>query len=186
MKPENEILKKLASQKITKGKLSALQKASNEASALFERLYPKAEDEDSMADFESECEDLQSALEELESAISDLEMAEDKDEREDAVAMIEDALEQVSTGFEALMADAVVRDKPRSKPTPTASEIPDEEILQQVRALLKLAPEKRASALEAWVRSGVTAEQIQERQKKVDNVFTYMAAAKQAASPPAP
>ncbi len=183
MTPVIEALKKLATQKITRGKVQPLEKAHADACSLFERLYPKTNDEDTTAEFESACDELESALSDLESAISDLDMAEEKDEREDAVFMIKAALEQSNSAFEEIMVCAIIGPTPRPEPAPSASEY-DAEFARQVSEALNKAGGDRDQALDAWVQSAGTPEQVSEREQKLNQLLRYLQNRKQ--PPPAP
>lgn len=174
MAPEIETLKKLSAQKIGKGKVEALQQAYTDAYGLFERLCPSSEDEDTLDDFEGASSDLESALDDLDSAISDLDMAEDKDEREDAISMIEDALDETISAFEAIMPFATVGTTARERSV-TANDLEfDPEVARQLLEIAKLPEPDRASALSAWVQSAGLPAQVEERQKKLDQLFDYL------------
>jgi hypothetical protein len=184
MQPEIEPLKKLATQKITKGKFQALQKAYADAYDLFERFYPKANDEDTTVAFESACQDLESALDDLSSALDDLEMAEDKDEREDAISSIEDALQQTISAFDEVLPVARIGTEPRTAPAPAVPKI-DPEFAKQVVEIYKRPEQEREQALTAWLESPGTPEQVAERKMKLKQLFEYIQSAKQPPSRPA-
>jgi hypothetical protein len=183
MNPEIEALKKLAAQKITKAKVQALQKACADAHRLFERLYPKATDKDTTADFEFACDELESALSELECAVDDLEIAEDKDARNDAIFMIEDALEQVTTAFDDIMSVAVLGTEPRPAPAPTAPEM-DPEFALQVAAVLRASTGDQQQALTKWVQTAGSPDLIVQRQQKLAQLHAYLRSKKHSAPPP--
>jgi hypothetical protein len=183
MNPEIETLKKLATQKITKGKVQALQKAHADACELFARLYPKADDEDTTFDFGFACNALESALAELQGAIDELEMAEEKDERDDASLMVEDALEQVTTEFDDIMSVAVLGTEPRPAPAPSAPEL-DPEFALQVAAVLRSSTGDQQQALTNWVQSAGSPDLIVQRQQKLAQLHAYLQSRKKSAAPP--
>jgi len=174
-----EQLKSLSLQKINKGKLPALEKIQSAASDLLDRLHPKANDEDTVTDFESSLEEAESALEELESAIAELDGAEEKDERDDAISMIEDALAQAIAAFNDLTPYAVVG-AVRAPKVPKAPEF-DIEVATQILAIMKMPKENRQQALESWIQSAGSPDLIEERKRKINEV---MSALKNCKTPP--
>jgi hypothetical protein len=184
MPPEIEALKRLADQKITKGKLQALQKAHADADALFERLYPKSDDEDTTTDFDDACEDVESALDELDSAINDLGCAKDMFERQDAISMIEDALEQTVSAFDTVMPFVIVGTTPCPAPSRPSGPGLDPELTDKVLEISKLPEQDRAQALAAWIASAPTPALVQDRQEKLDQFFAYIQKMKQTPTPP--
>ncbi|MFO1477609.1 MAG: hypothetical protein U1F98_13280 [Verrucomicrobiota bacterium] len=167
MNPEIESLKQLASQKITKAKLDALRSSHADAESLFQHLQPRPDaDKD---DFESELAELESALEDLSSALDDLDMAEEKEDRDDAVDMIQDALGETVSAFETIMPNAIIGSTPR----PPKAEQPrfDPDFIAQVAEIFKRPELERAQALSDWVQSAGTPEQIADRQRTLDQLF---------------
>jgi hypothetical protein len=177
-------LKTLAAQKITKRKLQALQDAHTDADALFNRLCPKSDDEDTTTDFENASGELESALADLDSAISDLENAEDKDEREDASSMVEEALGTTITAFDDIMPLAVIGNTPR--PAPSASSAADhfDQIIEKHFEIEKLPEQERAQAWDVWVKSAGDPALVQERQKRCDQLLADLEKLKQSPRPP--
>ena len=105
---EIEALKKIASGKINKARLPAIQAELAKATELCERLESKSNDEDTTEEFEDSKSQLEDALSELEDACGNLDAAEDKEERDDAVDQIECALDEAISGLESVMSVAVV------------------------------------------------------------------------------
>lgn len=185
MTPEIEALKKLAGQKITKGKLQALQKAHSDAFGLSQKLQCKSTNGDDVDEFSSLESDLDDALSDLESAIDELDSAEDKDEREDAISSIEGALDQTITAFDTIMPVAIVGTTPRP-PAPAATPPPpDPELLQKVREILATPEHNLNEALDAWVQSAGSPAMVEERKKKIAQFFEYIASVKPPPAPPA-
>lgn len=161
MQTEIEALKKLASQTITKGKLPAIQTAQAAASRLYALLEPRASDEDTLAQFDSACDELESAMDELDSAIEELDGAEDKDEREDATASIESALEQAVTAWEELLPITVL-----GKSNPRTAEISiEKECRTKLEEILQLPNEQRPAAFQAFINTGDTPSLVEERRR---------------------
>ena len=169
MNPAIEALKKLDAQKITKGKLPALQEAYDDVYAFLDHLYSKSDDENTNSEFDAAYGKVESALSNLDSAISDLNSAEEKDDRDDAISMIEDALPQVISGFDEIMPLASVSTAPRSALPPPSAEELDREFVQKVQKLANLPWEDRLRALFAWAeapRTPALAEMRKERLKQ--------------------
>lgn len=174
MTPEIEALKKIATQKINKGKLKALQKVHSDAYDLSQKLQPKSTDEEDAEDFSSLTSDVEDALSELESAIDELDMAEEKDERDDAISTIEDGLEQTISAFDAIMPSAIIG----TAPAPKAPDF-DPVVTAKFIEIHKLPEQDRSQALTAWIQSAGTPALIEERRRKLDQLVSYIGKVRQ-------
>jgi len=155
MEIQIEELRKFTNGPVTQGKLDNLRAALAAATALFQSLDAKSEDEDDIEEFETVQSDVEYALEELSSACDELEAAEDKDERADAQEQISDAIEEVLTHFDELMPLAV---KPVSPQLIS-------EYKKQMAEIHALPKEEWGAALIAWMDSSLNPEDRSARLK---------------------
>ena len=143
MRPEIETLNRLASCPIDLSILPALRKALIGVRELQGQLDPRADDDDTIEEFEGACTLLDEAMSDLDTACADLEAAADKDEIDDAIEQIQQDLDESISSLNALMEIAEV--------DPVSYSAREEEFRTALNSILGLPKNEIQAALIGWL-----------------------------------